>query len=483
MHFRAITRIVGLLVIIFSVTMIIPGIVALIYKDGAGKAFSQTFLAALIIGLLLWIPNRNKKSELKPKEGFLIVVLFWTVLGSVGALPFIFSERPNLSVTDAFFESFSGLTTTGATTLVGLDTLPKAILFYRQMLQWLGGMGIIVLAVAILPLLGVGGMQLYRAEMPGPLKDNKMRPRIAETAKTLWLIYVFLTIVCAIALWFAGMDVFDAISHSFSTIAIGGFSTHDASIGYFNSPAINTIIAIFLLISGCNYGLHFAVLTGRSLGVYWRDLEFRMFISLQLVLVVICALVLWKFDVYATEGQTLNQAFFQVVSMATTAGFSTDSFYKWPLFLPMLLLCAAFVGGCAGSTGGGLKVIRIMLLFLQGARELKRLVHPNAVYTIKLGRRALPERIIESVWGFFSAYALVFVVSMLLLIATGVDEFSAFSAIATTLNNLGPGLGTLGENFTTLNPGGKWILVVTMLFGRLEVFTLLVLLTPTFWRD
>lgn len=257
------------------------------------------------------------------------------------------------------------------------------------MLQWLGGMGIIVLAVAILPLLGVGGMQLYQAEMPGPLKDNKMRPRIAETAKTLWLIYVFLTIVCAIALWFAGMDVFDAISHSFSTIAIGGFSTHDASIGYFNSPAINTIIAIFLLISGCNYGLHFAVLTGRSLGVYWRDLEFRMFISLQFVLVVICALVLWKFDVYATEGQTLNQAFFQVVSMATTAGFSTDSFYKWPLFLPMLLLCAAFVGGCAGSTGGGLKVIRIMLLFLQGARELKRLVHPNAVYTIKLGRRGI----------------------------------------------------------------------------------------------
>lgn len=483
MHFRAITRIVGLLVIMFSVTMIIPGIVALIYKDGAGKAFSQTFLTALIIGLLLWIPTRNNKSELKQKEGFLIVVLFWTVLGSVGALPFIFSERPNLSVTDAFFESFSGLTTTGATTLVGLDTLPKAILFYRQMLQWLGGMGIIVLAVAILPLLGVGGMQLYRAEMPGPLKDNKMRPRIAETAKTLWLIYVFLTIVCAIALWFAGMDVFDAISHSFSTIAIGGFSTHDASIGYFNSPAINTIIAIFLLISGCNYGLHFAVLTGRSLGVYWRDLEFRMFISIQLVLVVICALVLWRFGVYATEGQTLNQAFFQVVSMATTAGFSTDSFYKWPLFLPMLLLCAAFVGGCAGSTGGGLKVIRIMLLFLQGARELKRLVHPNAVYTIKLGRRALPERIIEAVWGFFSAYALVFVVSMLLLIATGVDEFSAFSAIATTLNNLGPGLGTLGENFTTLNPAGKWILVVTMLFGRLEVFTLLVLLTPTFWRD
>ncbi|WP_338884550.1 Trk system potassium transporter TrkH [Xenorhabdus sp. TH1] len=483
MHFRAITRIVGLLVILFSVTMIIPGLVALIYRDGAGRAFSQTFIFALVIGLILWVPNREQKSELKPKEGFLIVVLFWTVLGSVGALPFIFSEKPNLSVTDAFFESFSGLTTTGATTLVGLDSLPKAILFYRQMLQWLGGMGIIVLAVAILPLLGVGGMQLYRAEMPGPLKDNKMRPRIAETAKTLWLIYVLLTIACALALWAAGMPVFDAISHSFSTIAIGGFSTHDASIGFFNSPAINTIIAIFLLISGCNFGLHFAVLSGRSLNVYWRDPEFRMFITIQLALLAICMLILWQHSVYESVWEALNHAFFQVVSMATTAGFTTDSFANWPLFLPFLLLCSAFIGGCAGSTGGGLKVIRILLLFLQGSRELKRLVHPNAVYTIKLGRRALPERIIEAVWGFFSAYALVFVVSMLLLIATGVDEFSAFSAIAATLNNLGPGLGVVADNFTTMNPAAKWILVVTMLFGRLEVFTLLVLFTPTFWRE
>ncbi|MDC9591337.1 Trk system potassium transporter TrkH [Xenorhabdus sp. XENO-10] len=483
MHFRAITRIVGLLVILFSVTMIIPGLVALIYRDGAGRAFSQTFIFALIIGLILWVPNRDQKYVLKPKEGFLIVVLFWTVLGSVGALPFIFSEKPNLSVTDAFFESFSGLTTTGATTLVGLDSLPKAILFYRQMLQWLGGMGIIVLAVAILPLLGVGGMQLYRAEMPGPLKDNKMRPRIAETAKTLWLIYVLLTIACAIALWAAGMEPFDAISHSFSTIAIGGFSTHDASIGFFNSSTINTIIAIFLLISGCNFGLHFAVLSGKSLKVYWRDPEFRMFIAIQLALLAICMLILWQHSVYESELVALNHAFFQVVSMATTAGFTTDKFQEWPLFLPFLLLCSAFIGGCAGSTGGGLKVIRILLLFLQGSRELKRLVHPNAVYTIKLGQRALPERIIEAVWGFFSAYALVFIISMLLLIATGLDDHSAFAAIAATLNNLGPGLGAVADDFTKVTPAAKWILVVTMLFGRLEVFTLLVLFTPTFWRE
>ncbi|OSN05241.1 potassium transporter [Lonsdalea iberica] len=483
MHLRAITRIVGLLVILFSGTMFIPGLVALIYRDGAGKAFTQTFIAALIIGLVLWFPNRKHRHELKAREGFLIVVLFWTVLGSVGALPFLFTDRPNLTITDAFFESFSGLTTTGATTLVGLDSMPKAILFYRQMLQWMGGMGIIVLAVAILPILGVGGMQLYRAEMPGPLKDNKMRPRIAETAKTLWLIYLLLTVLCALSLWLAGMPVFDAIGHSFSTIAIGGFSTHDASIGYFNSPTINTIIAIFLLISGCNFGLHFAVLSGRSLKVYWRDPEFRMFIFVQMTLVAVCTVVLWFHNVYSSGIDTLNQAFFQVVSMATTAGFTTDSISHWPLFLPVLLLCAAFIGGCAGSTGGGLKVIRILLLFLQGSRELKRLVHPNAVYTIKLGQRALPERILEAVWGFFSAYALVFIVSMLAVIATGVDDFSAFAAVAATLNNLGPGLGVVADNFTSMNDAAKWILILTMLFGRLEVFTLLVLFTPTFWRE
>ncbi|MGV3346663.1 Trk system potassium transporter TrkH [Enterobacteriaceae bacterium LUAb1] len=483
MRLRPITRIVGLLIILFSGTMMMPGLVALIYRDGAGRAFSQTFLIALLIGVVLWWLNRKQKGELKPREGFLIVVLFWVVLGSVGAMPFMFSEQLNLSVTDAFFESFSGLTTTGATVLTGLDSLPKAILFYRQMLQWFGGMGIIVLAVAILPILGVGGMQLYRAEMPGPLKDNKMRPRIAETAKTLWLIYVLLTVACMMALWAAGMSFFDAIGHSFATIAIGGFSTHDASLGYFNSPAINTIVAIFLLISGCNYGLHFSLLSGRSLRVYTRDPEFRMFIGVQFTLVFICTLVLMFHHTYNNFWKTLDQTFFQVVSMATSAGFTSDSFSRWPLFLPILLLCSAFVGGCAGSTGGGLKVIRILLLFKQGNRELKRLVHPNAVYTITLGNRALNERILEAVWGFFSAYALVFLVSMLAIIATGVDDFSAFAAVVATLNNLGPGLGVVADNFTSMNDTAKWILITTMLFGRLEVFTLLVLFTPTFWRE
>ena len=484
MHFRAITRIVGLLVILFSGTMILPGLVALIYRDGAGRAFTQTFFVALVIGSILWWPNRREKGELKSREGFLIVVLFWTVLGSVGALPFVFSESPNLTVTDAFFESFSGLTTTGATTLVGLDSLPHAILFYRQMLQWFGGMGIIVLAVAILPILGVGGMQLYRAEMPGPLKDNKMRPRIAETAKTLWLIYVLLTVACALALWFAGMPAFDAIGHSFATIAIGGFSTHDASIGYFNSPTINTIIAIFLLISGCNYGLHFSLLSGRSLKVYWRDPEFRMFIGVQLTLVVICTVVLWFHNIYSSALTTINQAFFQVVSMATTAGFTTDSISRWPLFLPVLLLCSAFIGGCAGSTAGGIKVARVVILQKVSVSEMRRMLHPNAVPAIQFEGKPLNERSIRGVHLFLAVYLMVFVASCLLVSLEQLDLVTTFTAVAACINNVGPGLEIVGPmgNFSSFSPWSKLLLSFDMLVGRLEIFPMLLLFAPSIWK-
>jgi trk system potassium uptake protein TrkH len=380
-----------------------------------------------------------------------------------------------------FFESFSGLTTTGATVLSGLDQMPKAILFYHQMLQWLGGMGIIVLALAILPILGVGAVQLYRAETPGPMKD-RMKPRIAETAKTLWLIYVILTIVCAIFLWLGGMSLFDAICHSFSTISIGGFSTHDASIGYFESSTINIIVACFLLISGCNYGLHFLFLNSGRFHVYFNDPEFLVFIGIQAILVVICVATLSLLsDTDINSTHVVEKAFFHVVSMATTAGFFTDEISKWPNFLPVLMLFSAFVGGMAGSMGGGLKVIRTLLLFKQGSRELKRLVHHNAVYTIKLGKKVLPERVVDAVWGFFSAYLLVFLASMLAITATGIDNFSAFTAVSATLNNLG--LDIASDNFSSMNNIAKWVLVITMLFGRLEVFTLLVLFTPAFWRE
>ncbi len=484
MQFRSIIRIVGLLLALFSTTMLLPALVAFIFRDGEGFPFVVTFFLLLAGGGVLWFPNRAFRHELKARDGFLIVVLFWTVIGSAGSIPFMLSEQPNMSVTDAFFESFSGLTTTGATVIVGLDDLPKAVLFYRQLLQWFGGMGIIVLAVAILPVLGIGGMQLYRAEIPGPVKDSKMTPRIAETAKALWYIYLTLTLSCAFAYWLAGMSVFDAISHSFSTVAIGGFSTHDSSMGYFNSPAINLITVFFLLISACNFSLHFAAFSSGKIypGFYFRDPEFRAFVLIQLILLVIVFGMLINKGTYESTFESFNQAFFQTVSISTTAGYTTTDFSEWPLFLPVLLLFSSFIGGCAGSTGGGMKVIRILLLSLQGSRELKRLVHPRAVYTIKVGNKALPQQIVDAVWGFFSAYALVFVICMVALIGIGIDELTAFSAVAATLNNLGPGLGDVSLHFADINSAAKWVLIVSMLFGRLEIFTLLLLFTPTFWR-
>lgn len=485
MHILSIIRIVGLLVALFSSTMLLPALVAFGYRDGGGAEFVSSFLIALLLGVVLWFPNRYHKKEMRSKEGFLIVVLFWTVLGSVGAVPFIMSDVPDMSVSEAFFESFSGLTTTGATVLTGLDNLPKAFLFYRQLLQWLGGMGIIVLAVAILPLLGIGGMQLYRAEIPGPVKDTKVTPRIAETAKALWFIYLLLTALCALAYWLAGMTLFDAVCHSFSTLSVGGFSTHDASIGFFNSPVINLITVVFLLLASVNFALHFTVFSHRPvrLGRYLYDSELKVFLAIQVTLVMICFVALLTHGHYATWQEALNHGLFQAVSLGTTTGYSTTTYADWPSFLPMLLMFSAFIGCCAGSTGGGIKVMRFMILFMQGMRELKRLVHPRAIYTLKLGNRAVPERIVEAVWGYFATYIILFFMFMLLLLMTGLNEVTAFTAVAAAFTNVGPGLGEVSANFGNISPAAQWVLVLAMLFGRLEIFTLLVLFTPAFWRS
>lgn len=482
MQFRTIIKILGQLVALFSITMVPPALVSLIYKDGGGVPFVLAFVFSIVIGLMAYYPNRHEKGDLKAREGFLIVVLFWLVLGSFAAVPLIFLQTPSLSLADAVFEAFSGLTTTGATVLTGIEHLPKSVLFYRQQLQWLGGMGIIVLAVAVLPMLGVGGMQLYRAETPGPVKDSKMTPRIADTAKHLWYIYVALTVACTLAYWVAGMNWFDAICHAFSTIAIGGFSTYDASMGHFDSALINFICVVFLIIAAVNFSLHYAAVSSRSVQAYLRDPEFKVFLFIQLALVVICFAVLSSNQVYADGDETLDQALFQAVSISTTAGFATDNFSAWPLFLPILLIFSSFIGGCAGSTGGGMKVVRVFLLYLQGVRELNRLVHPRAIYSIKLGRKALPDKVVEAVWGFFSAYALVFVIIMIALLGTGMDNITAFSATAACLNNLGPGLGDVAAHYGDITDSAKWILTLAMVFGRLEIFTLLVLFTPTFWR-
>ncbi|MGY4676756.1 TrkH family potassium uptake protein [Pasteurella sp. P03HT] len=483
MRILSIIRIVGILVMCFSITMLAPAFVALLYGDGGGKAFVQTFAMSSIVGLSLWWPCHHHKEELRSRDGFFIVVAFWIVLGSLGAIPFLLFEKPDLTLSGAFFESFSGLTTTGATNITGLDTLPKAILFYRQLLQWMGGMGIIVLAVAIIPLLGIGGMQLYRAEMSGPLKEQKMRPRIAETAKILWFIYTSLTVLCAFAYWLAGMSAFDAISHSFSTVSIGGFSTHDASMGHFNNTAINVITIVFLLISACNYALHFAAFSelkrGKSLRMYLRDSEFKFFISFQITLIAICFVFLW----WNGQEKSLEQAAFQAVSISTTTGYTTTDFTQWPSFIPMLLLFSSFVGGCAGSTGGGLKAVRILILSLQWNREIKRFVHPNLVYPIKLGKNIVPERVLEGIWAFFSAYAFVFMLCLFGVIACGVDIFDAFNAVVACLNNLGPGLGQVSSNFVGIPDSAKWILTFAMICGRLEIFSLLVLFSPAFWKE
>lgn len=492
MQFFSIMRIVGILVMSFSFTMLLPACVALIYGDGGGKAFLEAFSLNFTVGALLWWLCRKQKQELRSREGFLIVVLFWVVLGTLGAVPFILLENPDLNFSESIFESFSGLTTTGATVITGLDSLPKAILFYRQFLQWLGGMGIIVLAIAIVPLIGLG--KLYRAEMPGPLKDQKMRPRIAETAKILWQIYFTLTISCTLAYWLAGMELFDALCHSFATISIGGFSTHDASIGYFNNSAINYITVFFLLISACNFALHFALfdqLTDKHnkqksavfKKLYWRDYEFRSFMLIQISLFLVCFAVLSVYGYFRDPQTTLDQALFQSVSISTTAGFTTNDFSLWPSFLPMLLVLASFIGGCAGSTGGGLKVIRVLLLYLQAKREIHRFVHPNATKPIKLGKHVFSDRVEEGIWAFFSAYVFVLILCWLATIACGMGAFDALNAVVASLNNLGPAAGSVSSNFVHVPDSAKWVLTFAMVCGRLEVFTLLVILSPVFWRD
>ena len=483
MQLGAIQRILGLLLMLFSTTMFPPALVSILYQDGFHLSFLLGFALTLITGLFMWFPARNNRRELRLRDGFVVVVMFWTVLGLFGALPFAIGAEPNLSISDAVFESISGLTTTGATVITGIDHLPHSLLYYRQQLQWLGGMGIIVLAVAILPMLGIGGMQLYRAETPGPMKDNKLTPRITETAKALWYIYLGLTITCMLAYWLAGMNFFDAIGHAFSTVAIGGFSTHDASMGYFqHKPLIEVIAIVFMFLSGINFALHFLAWRSKNIQTYLRDAEFRTYLTILALISLITVFYLHINATFDNFGRTMLHGVFQVVSIGTTTGFTTSNYAIWPGFLPVLLLFASFIGASAGSTGGGMKVIRFLLLLKQGMREITRLVHPNAVIPIKMGGKPLPENVINSVWGFFATYVAIFSIILLLLMVAGLDQVTAFSAVAATMNNLGPGLGDVALNYSTIPDFTKWVLCFAMLLGRLEIFTLLVLLTPAFWR-
>lgn len=501
MHFRLIKALLGLLLVIFSLSMLTPIPFALYYQEQTTPIFLIAFCITAFTGAILWLPDRRPNGQMMVRDGFLITALFWIVLGAFGSLPFIFSKELSLSTVDAIFESVSGLTTTGATVITGLDALPKSILYYRQQLQWLGGIGIIVIAIAILPMLGIGGMQLYKAETPGPMKDNKLKPRVTGTAKVLFSIYLTMTVACGISYWLAGMTPFDALAHSFSTVAIGGFSTHDASMGYFDNSLILMIGCVFMILAGINFGLHYIAYRRLTLTTYWRDSETRAYLLVLLAGLIIANLIIWQhylqLDIQLIETQpgettqTMNgysmtenavHHLFQVVSMATTTGFTSTDYSSWPLAATAFIFLLAFVGACAGSTGGGMKVIRIVLLFKQGYRELLRLIHPNGVIPIKLGNEPVSDRVVNAVWSFFAIYVTAFFLLFLLVMMTGLDFETAFSAVGASINNLGPGLGDVTFHYADIPSSTKWILCFAMLLGRLEVFTLLVLLTPAFWK-
>ncbi|MCF7983904.1 MAG: TrkH family potassium uptake protein [Thiohalocapsa sp.] len=481
MHWRAISRLFGILLLIYGISFLPSLCLSLIYEDGQWHIFAYSLLLTLLSGVLIWLPNRKERSELSVRDGFLVVALFWFVLGVFGGLPFVLGLH--LSFIDALFESISGFTTTGATVIIGLDQLPPSILYHRQQIQWLGGMGIIVLAVAILPLMGVGGMQLYRAETSGVAKHEKPTPRIAETAQALWLLYFGLTAACSLAFWAAGMTVFDAVGHAFTTIATGGFSTHDASIGYYDSWVIELIAIVFMLAGGVNFAIHFIAWRKLDPRAYVTDSEVRaywlIFIAASLF---VAASLLWA-QVYADGIEALRYSAFQVASILTSTGFGTATFAQWPLHIPMVLVVVSFIGGCGGSTAGGIKVLRVMLLAKLGIRELFQLVHPHAMTPVKVGKRPVSDQVLFSVWGFYVLYVMTALLLTTGMMAAGLDLESAFGAVVATLNLLGPGLGEVAANFASVDPVVKWLAVFSMLAGRLEIFTLLILFFPAYWRN
>ena len=481
MNFLTVQRILAQLLMLFSLTMLPPVGVSLYYGDGHWQPFFDSFLGLLVVGALIWWPARKAHRELRVRDGFLIVSMFWIVLGLAGAVPLLISDQPDLTLTDAVFEAVSGFTTTGATVLVGLEELPISILYFRQQIQWLGGIGIVVLAVALLPMLGVGGMQLLKAESPRPAKDVRLTPRITETAKALWVIYMTLTVLCAGCYWLAGMSPFDAIAHSFSTVSTGGHSTHDLSLGYFDNVAVEIVASLFMFLGAVSFTLHFFVLRYRRLQDYFRDPEFRAFLFLVGCLALLTLGMLLFNGVYSAD-TAVRQSVFAAISAQTGTGFFTTDYSVWPGAIPVILLLATFISGSAGSTSGGMKVIRWLLIWKQGQREVQRLIHPSAEIPVRIGSKPVDWRVINSVWGFFAAYMILFAVLMVLMMIAGADHVTAFSAIASCINNYGVGLGEVSSNFRSINEPGKWLCVIAMLLGRLEIFPLLVIATPSFWR-
>ena len=481
-RYYPVVRVFGLLLVCFALTMLVPLVLSWWLDDGAASAYDEAFLLALGTGALLWWPARNVHAELKVRDGFLMVVLVWAVLPVFAGMPLIL--QLGISFTDAYFEAMSGLTTTGSTVLSNLDTLPPSINLWRGMLVWLGGMGLIVLAVAILPLLGIGGRQMFRAETPGPMKDSQLTPRMTQTAKGLWGVYAGVTMLCILSLHWAGMSWFDAVMHSFSTMGLGGFSSHDASFGYWNSPAIEAVTIVFMLLAGMNFATMFLALYGRSFQPYLRDPEARWFLGVTLASVVGIAIYLWLHGTYADFPTALRHAAFNLVSIATTTGFASVDYNLWPAFAPLWMLFLSSFVTSAGSTGGGIKMIRALILYKQVYRELMRAMHPNIVWPVRIGVDPVPQNILSAVLAFSFMYMTSVATMTLVMSFSGLDVVTAFSAVVASINNTGPGLNQVGPatTYEVLTDFQTWVCTFAMLLGRLEIFTLLVVLTPAFWR-
>lgn len=482
LRFCAILRVLGAIVGLSSLISLPPLLIAIALDEESAFAFLESLALAMAVGAAMWYPVRHASYELRLRDGFFIVTMTWVAASLVTALPFMLAP-PHLHFTDAVFESVSGITTTGATVIVGLDALPRSVLFFRQSLNFMGGMGIVILAVAILPMLRIGGNQLFRAESTGPVKDTKLTPRIADTAKALWLVYLGLNILCALAYWLAGMSLFDAVGHAMATLATGGFSTHDASFAYWDSTLLDTIGIVFMLLGGINFGLHWFAWRRATLAHYQQDSELRAFLGMFVIVTLLITLSNYSGGAFASIEQSLRHSAFQTATVITSTGFTTTGYSGWPGMAPLLLLFVACVGGSSGSTSGGMKVARVVMLLRTGLREVKQLVHPNGQFLVKVGGKRVSESIVITVGGFCTLYVLSLCALTLALAATGLDFAVAFSAIVACINNMGPGIGPVATNFQSVSDTGTWICTFAMILGRLEVFPILVLLTPQFWRE
>ena len=482
MRWRYIFHVIGILCFFLGLFMILPLLTGLVYGDPSVMPFVKAMNLTLIAGVVICVCFRGVRTDhISPREGMAIVALGWTAVGLFGALPFYFTGGEFGTFVNAFFESVSGFTTTGSSVLNNIEAVPKGLLLWRSFIQWLGGMGIIVLSLAILPFLGVGGMQLYKAEVPSPVPD-KLKPRIRDTAMILWKVYAGFSVVEIILLMIGGMDFYDALNHAFTTMPTGGFSTKNTSVAHFDSVYMDSVITLFMLFAGINFSLHYQFLKGQTLA-FWKDSECRFFVGAVFVLTLVVSFDIHK-SVYETIGEALRFAGFQVVSILTTTGYATADYEKWPAMSQIILLLCMFLGGSAGSTGGGMKCLRIMLCLKYCYKELFSMIHPHAVSHVKIGGKSVPEDVMRSILGFLALYMMLFAICSVLLAGMGVDFVTSFGAVAATLGNIGPGFGLVGpvENFSQIPDAGKWLLIWCMLLGRLEIYTVIILLVPEFWR-